>query len=352
MKMNITYRNLREEEHEATRHFLEQQITRHLNPHIESFNPELRQLHATIEQRKHLYHVSLRLHLPPRKLLVAQAEKDDLRGAIQHAVADLARQAERHHARISGREAWKRKSRRERIRKMKAARTPVEAPTDSHEVILARLLPRLESYIRHELTYLRANGDLLDDYPTVSDIRDEAFLRLESEADIRDADEDKLYRMLLKHVVQILHEEVEKTREHANDVSLESRAPETPEEQAEEMVEEEINEFYQPDEVLHIEDLIPDTHVVTPEQQAEAERLDSSYNLLASFPIVWRRVVMLVHREGLSPEDVARDILRTDTATILNILEHAEAFIQAHLEAKGVAPKPLSSMLKQLPGKR
>ncbi len=351
MKMNITYRNMREEEHTATRNFLEQLITRHLNPHIESFNPGLRQLHATLEQRKHLYHVSLRLHLPPRKLLVAQAEKDGLRGAIQQAVADLVRQAKRHHARISGREAWKRKRRRERIRKIKAARAPEATPTASHEVMLARLLPRLESYIRHELTYLRANGDLLDDYPTVNDIRDEAFLHLKNEADTHGADEDKLYRMLLKHAVQVLHEEVEKTREHANTVSLESRAAETPTEQAEEMVEEEINEFYQPDEVLHIEDLIPDTHVVTPEQQAEAELLDSSYNLLGSFPILWRRVVILVHREGLTPEDVAQDILRADAETIRKILEHAEAFIQAHLEAKGIAPKPLSSMLKQLPSK-
>lgn len=354
MKVDITFKGLPKESHEFTKEFLEQQMKRHLELPLSSFRPSRLQLHAVVEQMKQGYSVRLRLHVPPKMLLVAKAGGTQLPTAIQEALIELSSQAERHHARVSGREQWKRKARRQRLHALKTNRQgehleEASARPDQESVVLSSLLSKLENYVRHELTYLRNSGELLDDYPSMADIRDEAFLRLQSQPKELTGSPDQVYERLLKHAIIVIEEEIANTREHGHDLSLEDKAPSDAMDEAEAMVEEDVNEYFQPDEEeLHIADLIPDVHIKTPEQDAEVQALDASYYLLSSFPSVWRRVVILVYREHLSPEDVAQNILGTEVSAVQNILAHAEAFIQAHLQARGLTPRGLENMLRQL----
>lgn len=346
MKTTITFRNIIKESHASTREYVEQLVEKHLRPHVASFSPSQLHLHATIAHRKKAYTVSIRLHLPPKKVLVAKASNEHLKPALQKAIEELGRQAERHRAHISGQEQWKRKQRRQRIRNLKSMIASANLPEQT-EVTLAALLPRLESYIRHELTYLRANGDLPENYPTVTDIRDEVFLQLQSQWDKLEHTEEALYQAMLKAVSEILDAEVRQTRVKEKMVSLESAVEPDATEQAEAMVEEEINEFYQPDEVLHVEDLVPDSEIETPEQVAEDETVDACYQLLGNLPTQWRRIVTLVHREHMTPQDVAENILRLDLQTVQNILDNAENFIQAHLQERGLEKLTLAEVLKK-----
>ena len=350
MKIDITYRNLNHESLESTRVFVDELVRRHLKPHLETFNAGQLRLHLTVEKQKLQYRVVYRMHLPPRKVLVARASDENLRTALQRGVDELTRQTRRHHANISGREQWKRKNRRQMLKDLKVA--PIEngeqqstvAVTPQPTTLLA-LLPRLESYIRHELTYLRANGDLLEGYPSIEDIRDEAFIQLQTQWDGLEHTDEALYPVMLKTVNQILEKEVIQTTQQDLNISLESLVPKDATDQAEDMVGEEAGEFFQPYEQLHIEDLIPDSDVETPEQQAETEAVDACYQLMTDLPILWRRTALLVYREQLSPEDVGHQVLNVSPDEVRKILSLTESFMQTRLHERGLISPPLSAML-------
>ncbi|MGV6817864.1 MAG: HPF/RaiA family ribosome-associated protein [Thiotrichales bacterium] len=348
MKINYTYRNFREASHEATVRFVEEQVNKHLEPKLSHFNPDLLRLHLTLEQFKYQYRVTARLQVPPKKVIVTHAEDEHLPPAIEKVLDQLSRRLEKHQAQVSGREQWKRKSRRQEIRKLKqdVGAAAVETVPD-YETRLKQLMSRLQAYIKHELTYLRLNGELPGDYPTVTDIADEAYLKVLKEAPV-EADDERLYQMLLKAVSRILNRELTASEQEKNTVSVEGSIEKDALDQSEEMVEEEIQEFYQPDEVLHLEDLIPDRQAETPEEETIQEATEQVYRLLADLPYLWRQVVTLVYREGIEPEVVADAILDIGVDQVNDILRYAESFLHAHLTHQGLVQiGSISTLLKQ-----
>ncbi len=272
MKIDITYRNINKESHESTRSVIEQNTDRHLTPKLAAFNVGHLEMHVTVEHTSNDdYCVTYRLHLPPKKILVAKECNHDLRTSIQEVTSELTRQVKRHRAHVSGKQNWKRKGRNKRIEALFEEIQQLQPMVERQHVekTIAPLQPRLEQFIRHELTYLRSNGDLLPDYPSLADIRDEAVVRLHIDWHQLDGTDESLYKKLLKETTHILSQEIEQMRISANQVSLDDKVPPDAMDQAESMVGEESEEFYQPDEVLHIQDLIPDTHAVKPEISAE-----------------------------------------------------------------------------------
>ncbi len=336
MKIDITWRNLPKDSRKTLRHTVETLAGRHLKPALEAFEHATPRLHLTLEKRKLDHRVTARIQLPPRKVLVAQSTDTTLDKAVHKALEELARQAARHRAQISHQEDWKRKARRQRLRALKG-RLGAAAPEVQQqvEVSLASLLPRLESWLRHELTYLRASGLLAEDYPTLADVRDEMYVRIQRHWDELPHDEDGLYRAAIRVTTEILEEETQRLRAAEQMVSLDDEVPEDAMDQAEDMVEEEIGEFYQPDEDLHVEDLIADTEIPGPEESARAEAVDACYELLGALPSLWRRALTLVYREGLPPEVVAKQILEIGEDELRQVLALGERFIGDHLTERG-----------------
>ncbi len=338
MKIQFTFRHIDEGSHATLEALVRRYVEHELEPVLKPFNPEHRSLHVTVEKAAkgaEKYHVTYRLTLPPKKVLVARAANLDAEQTVHKATLELRRQVKRHREKVSGQENWKRKERRKRLRELKAevGALPVDRQAEARSAVEA-LLPRLEDFIRHELTYLQTQGDLPPDYPTVADVRDEAVARVMKAWDAP-ADPEPLYRRLLKAAIDILCKEVEQTRLTEDFASLEG----TPEPDAFEVAESmgtAENGFWAPEEVLHIEDLIPDTEAETPEEAAEAELRARVYQELANLPILWRRVVLLVHREGIPPEAVARDILDMPVAEVQAVLDHARAYLAARLADLGL----------------
>ncbi len=351
MKINITYRNMNRESYESTRVAIEQTVERHLAPRLAAFDVGHLELHATVEHTStHSYCVTYRLHLPPKKILVAKECNDNIRTAIQEVTSELTRQAKRHRAHISGQQHWNRKGRRQRLQKLYQDISNLEPEVkQSVEQSITPLQPRLEHFIKHELAYLRANGDLLPDYPRLADIRDEAVARLHIDwKDLKGSDET-LYRKLLREVTQIINQEIEQTRVTSEQLSLDDTLSPDAIDQAEAMIEEDQGEFYQPDEVLHIQDLIPDTHARSPELNIDGYH-DHFYRYLGGLPIQWRRTVLLVHREGLSTEEVARHILSTTPEEVEQMIDLADAYMYERMKDAGFeAPrkKTIKLLLQQ-----
>ncbi len=355
MKIDLIFRNVQKGERATLGRIVETLAGRHLKVVDEAFGNAPRRLHATIERQRGQWRVTLRLHLPPRKTLVAQERGDDFEATAREAMQELAKQADRHRRHLRGLEQWKRKARRQRLHELKAKGLwPPAAPESSggetaeQEAPSATpLMERLESSIRHELAWLRANGDLPADYPTVADLRDELWLFLESDEAPR-GDDDERFAAAIARLYELLDKEIARTREQEETVSLEAPPERDAQDDAEAMVEEEIGEFYQPDEALHVEDLIPAADLETPEQLAEDEAQAVGLQLLGRLPQRWRRATVLHLREGLDPQRVAA-IMDAAVEQVERQIEWARRFIEDHFAERGL---PLPDLSRLLRGKR
>ena len=97
----------------------------------------------------------------------------------------------------------------------------------------------------------------------------------------------------------------------------------------------EILDFYEPDEDLRIEDLIPDLVVPTPDQEFEADELASCVDrALAEMPREWRLALLLRYARGYEGPRLAHALRRSEDAT-RGIVEHAEALLRQRLQDGG-----------------
>ena len=89
--------------------------------------------------------------------------------------------------------------------------------------------------------------------------------------------------------------------------------------------------FYQPDEVLSIEDLIRDEHSVDPEQLlAQEEAQEELQKAIASLPNEVREPFVLFALEGLNSDDVAM-IMGKSLREIVQNVEKARMELRKHL---------------------
>ena len=84
----------------------------------ESFSPDVVYLRLLVEQNsvRALYHVSISSTLP-EKTLATKEERHDLREALRDAFTEIERQLEAHKATLRGEPFWKRRARREKLRR-------------------------------------------------------------------------------------------------------------------------------------------------------------------------------------------------------------------------------------------
>lgn len=281
------------------------------------------------------YTVLFRLHLPRRAALVSRGEGKEFQEALSEATKRLIREVERHKERLHGQAEYRRKARRARLRQLKAAQAtlPAESSEKTRSAI-EPLLPQVERIIRRELAYLRANGDLPAQDPTLQDVLDEAVLAVIAQGK-PDRTADMLLRDLLREAFKVLDREVDARRCFGDVVSLESAPEPDAVDQAEAMVEEEIYEFYQPDEALQLADVLPDENASMPDVALEADERDYAMSRLVGLPILWRRVWMLSELERLAIEDIA-GILEIELTRARNLLIESRDFIKDHLWQSGL----------------
>jgi DNA-directed RNA polymerase specialized sigma24 family protein len=208
----------------------------------------------------------------------------------------------------------------------------LEKETDAR---LKDLLPRLERIIKRELTYLQSQGDLPPDYPTVQDVLDEVITKVKCDWK-QDTDSQTTFIELLRAMHKVLDDEVRNSRMFGEAVSLEAMPPEDATDQAEEMVGEEINEFWQPDELLRYEDVIPDDESILPEEavQEDEQEINYLFVLLKDLPIHWRRALLMKELENISLDDLGM-LFESNRSEILSWIESANHYLRARLKDAG-----------------
>ncbi|RPE65033.1 hypothetical protein EDC62_2159 [Tibeticola sediminis] len=324
---------------------LETQMSKQLQPLLVKHGAEDSVLHATLGKLKRggkAFTVRLHMHLPGKKIIAASAEGAEPVVASEAAMARLFREAKKHFELLRGQDQYKRKARRERLHALKEqiAAMPETVATQAQQGIDA-LLQRLEAVARRELAYLRAVGDLPSDYPTVRDVVDEAAAATKA-AWQPGADSDAVYRQLLKNLFKAIDREVAASRPYGEAVSLDAPVPTDAQDDAESMVEEELYEYYQPDDTLSVADVLPETveaAAESTEQPAAAERAgEQAYvvDVLKDLPVAWRRALLLAELDALAHAAIA-EVLDTTERSVASWIELAQSFIEARLGDAGIA---------------
>jgi RNA polymerase sigma factor (sigma-70 family) len=232
--------------------------------------------------------------------------------------------------------------RREEVRRMKAETgSPQLRKRELFFWLVGRHLTGLHHFVRHQLAYFQAVGDLLPDELTAEDVVDAVLLRAYGEF-VKDPTPQKIRSWLVQLARQHLETEVQRLKSRRDrTVRTEQDIPETPPTEAVSTLGDEILDFYEPDEDLKLEDVIPDLEIPTPDEVAETEELRWCVNAaLAGMPKEWRRALLLHHVEGLRDADLARAIGKPQPE-IRRILDRARHYLRQRLVESGCRLKAI-----------
>ncbi len=346
MKYRIDFRNVDKGTRAKLRSLIEERIE-HLEKRASSFSAKDLRLHGAVQKHgnKELYRVGLSIHLPGRVLGVEE-EGENAAAVVTEAFSELERQVLRHKARIKHEHLWKRKARRRELHAGKAA-TGTDAAVGTAEGAqpsgwfeqIEPWLDGLYDFARHEITYLKDRGDLAGDDIQPDELVDSVVVAAWERQAERPESLD-LRGWLYRVAVELLDDEVRDHAQRERSVSMEAVVS-----RGYDPNDDSIYEFYQPDELVRVEDLIG-------ARDAEVEFQRHIPPVLAQLPRLWRRALLL-HRLFDLPDDQVAAILDIERAALEAMLEHSAQFISAHLNERlpeqPTEPERLESVLKQLP---
>jgi RNA polymerase sigma factor (sigma-70 family) len=209
---------------------------------------------------------------------------------------------------------------------------------------VSRHLDKLYEFVRHQLGYCESVGDLAPGELKPEDVVDAVLIRAYREfvnasraSGSNPAGRD-VSSWLIELATKRLQSEVKRLgfeRERA--VRIEEDIPETPPDEAVKTLGEEILYFYQPDEDLKMEDVLPDLSIPTPERVAELREFRRCVNAAsAALPREWRRALQLRYVDGATLKEVAQT-LRKSERDVDTMLEHARQYLRQRLVESGCA---------------
>lgn len=200
---------------------------------------------------------------------------------------------------------------------------------------VGRHLNKLYEFVRHQLGYFESVGDLAPGELKPEDVVDAVLMRAYRELNHAGPDiENWLIRLATKQL-QTEVRRLKSERERA--VHIEEDIPETPPEEEVTTLGEEILYFYQPDEDLKMEDVLPDLSIPQPDRVAELRELRRCVNeASAALPREWRRALQLRYVDGRPAQEVAKT-LRKSEREVERVLEHARQYLRQRLVESGCA---------------
>ena len=289
---------------------------------------------------RRLYHVSLTCDVPGR-MLAAQEERHNAEEAVREAFTEIERQLEKHKETLSHSYLYRRPARREALRNIRAeAVAAEERKRELFSALAERHLKQLYNFVRREIAYRQAAGDLPPGEVTAEDAVDSTLLQAYREF-VKDPAEREIKSWLIGLAVDEVEAEVKRSKaERAGSVRIEEDIPETPRTEEVSTLGDEIMDFYQPDEDQKLEDIIPDLRAPTPEQILESRELQRYINrTLGALPRVWRRDFILHHVEGAPVAEIARMTKQTESEVEGN-LEYAREYLRQRLREAGFEAPP------------
>lgn len=320
---------------QATRNLIESLIGRLSRKHKNLPKPVFLRVAVEEIQAHRLYTISITLDVPG-KTLAAKEQNHEETAAIRSAFEEIDRQLDAYKASYRGEQFWKRLARRRELLGMKTE--AAFSISDQQESFFSLVSPHLEKlihFVRHVIRSAEAHGDLAEGRVAPADVVDATLLRAYDEYQ-KDPARGEIQSWLIQLAAQELETEIRRSkRERNRTISIEGGIPETPPTQEVGSLGEDILYFYQPDEDLKVEDVIPDLKVPTPEQQVENNELRRCVRLaLASMPRQNRRALLFRYVQGLRGQELAK-LIGKPAADVNRMIEDARAHLRQKLIDSG-----------------
>jgi RNA polymerase sigma factor (sigma-70 family) len=339
MKIRTAFRNLDRHGRQRAPEVIAEEV-RQLEGHLKRFRPELVCLEISVSQTegKTRIHASLRLQLPSC-VIAAQEDGFEIEPVLRKAFADLRRRVDRKVALLKGEPQWKRRARRARIKALlPPARDRAEAKRRTlYFGLIEDHLDAVYDTVRRELTYLEASGAVREGRLDVGDMVDATILKGLERFEQRPTEFSVgpwLTRLAFESIDAAAREASHALPDSAASLDLEPEAPaQDPTEADQEMF-----EFYQPDEVLRLEDLVADGSATDPETEATRhEKALALQRAIAALPALWRRVLLRLDLENDTVETISLT-LGIPEDDVRRIAESARAQLREKMRASGYPP--------------
>jgi len=285
---------------------------------LRTFSSEVVDLIVTIERlpRGSQYQTGLTLTVPQQTIRVEEIE-DNPTSSLVRAFGELRRRVKRFKSQLSRERLW----RREPLRTWTEA--SVQSTLELQETIQENL-EKVENYIRRELYHNVIAGvmpaGILEPHALVDDV----FLEVTTQVDTRPSDlslEQWMFQVARLKIKERL-KELEELREEAKFEEEASASSHWEDEQ--------LN-FYQPDELLHLEDLVSDGNSANPEEifarEEVAEQLQQN---VAHLPDSIRESFVLFALEGFTSDEVSM-ITGKKREQVLDEVEKAREYLREGL---------------------
>ncbi len=293
---------------------------------LENFNEDLFFLRINYDQikKRKRYNIRLMLQVVGRYLRVKK-DGPDLTAVTNEAFDALIREIKKFKEFLRNEPEFRRKIRPTYKEKINKAQLKEEVQ-EAFERYVEQIMSRLYSFALKEIRNRVYQGQLKPGDIQVKDVLDEAIVQVsESIKDATEFKEREVRKELYRHIIRIINRWTQERRSQLS--MLDKTIP--PEE-----IDTELYEFYQPDDIVHVEDIIPDT-IETPEEELEDEEMQKAIDqVISMMPDKWRQAFRLIELEGFSVEEVAMIQDRTPEE-VKKTLEMARAFVAEKIEDLG-----------------
>lgn len=332
MNVHVSYKAGKTPEVEREFQHQVQRLQRRL--HV--FKPDLIHLHALVEQKRNrIIHWSLNLRLPSGQLAVQRSGENPL-ATIKAAFADLVSQVTKHKellrgnwSRIKSPAVEARTSERVERQTRRAANPPTRAEEKSSSgnglEWISVNLPSLREFIDAELQVRIGTGQIREGQVAPEEVLDEVIVSALSHEDGRSvllSAEGWFHRLALQAIRHLI-----KSNADTADLSLEASA------RIQNVTgsDENVLQYYQPDDSLNEENVISDANVRTPEQILADEEMVGQLDLILNgVKTQDREAFVLFTLEGFTVEEIAR-LAGRPAEQVRKSIQHARERVQQQL---------------------
>jgi len=215
---------------------------------------------------------------------------------------------------------------------------PAAAHPERDRDFFARVAPHLaifNDFVRHEIAHAEAAGDLARGVLRPEELADEALIAAHEEHS-QLPDEAKIRAWLTGFAIRRLDAEIRRSKlERLRAVHVEDAVPETRPSEEVSTLGEEVLDFYQPDQGLRLEDMVPDLELHSPEENTGAKEVRRLVaRAMMALPHEPRRFLFLRFLQGLSAAEVATATGKSE-AEVEQILDSARSRLRDNLKRLG-----------------
>jgi ribosomal subunit interface protein len=289
---------------------------------LPTFSSDAVDLHVTLEKitRGNQFQSTLVLALPQTAVRVEEIA-DNAAGSVLHAFDELIRKVKRFKSQLNREKFWQRQpnwtggvAATENVRELENA--------------INLNLDKIENYIRRELYHQVVLENMPYGLIQPEAVVDDVFLEVSSKSAVRPENVP-----VESWMFQVAREQLRKRLETLQDSEDSSYLEELQETELPRQWADEDQNFYQPDEVLRLEDLLKDENSNNPEELMEREEIEVELQkAVARLPASMREAFVLFALEGFEPDEIAMITGRTPEEVVREVAE-ARRLLRERLQA-------------------